>query len=100
MGGELELVDEELDLALSIAILMKIVETYLAQGHDALELEGVLYRAPPFLAGILNLRGRDADGVIDVFGRLEILVDLLEVHKTIADAHDPRNADLFRLLAD
>ena len=99
-GGEVELVDEELDLALAVAEFVEVVEADLAQGDDAGELDGFLDRAAPVLAGILDLGGGDADGMEDVLHGLEVLVDLLEVHEAVADADDPRDAGLLRLLAN
>ena len=98
--GQVELVDEEFDLAFAVAVAVEIVQADFAHGDDAGQLDRFFYRADPVLAGVLHLGRRNPHRVMDMLRRLEVVVDLAEVHEAVADADQPGYTGLFGLLAN
>jgi hypothetical protein len=99
-GGHFELVNKKFDLASPVTIFMEIVQTNLAQGDYPWELDRFLDRRLPIPTWIGYLRRGDTYGMEDMFCGFEVFVHLFEINKAVANADDPPDAGLLRLLAN
>src|SRR5208282_4867660 len=82
---ELQLADKQLHLRITVSKLPIIIETDFPNCNNTLQARAILDPGIPVITGLNHRRRRDPDAVVDLFFRLQILIELREIDKVISD---------------
>jgi hypothetical protein len=99
-AGYIQLVDEQLDLRVLVAIVAIIIQTDLPDGYHPFEFGEGLEPMLPVLARIGYLGGRHSHSVVYIGRGFEIFIHMLKIDKAIAYADDMRHRFPLRELDD